>query len=511
MSSRRTSATNPAGMLPAGSGGGLLWSRSPSLQAGYDRSARCFPGAGGMSHRPTIRLMRSHSERSAATTRAPARFAGRRPVRVTRDSPNDQCSHTRQDDCWPAQPFLCFDLTMAYFLGVDAGGTASRAIVVALDGTVIGRGVAGPGNPAVAGHQAARSIGMAIRAALGDHAAGSVRAGVLGVAGAGMLTDPGIAAAFDAEWESIGLTCPVSIVGDAIAALATAASGGSGTVLIAGTGAIAARITDWRITRTADGLGWLLGDEGSGRWLGLQAVRATARSWNAATTIRRSARDDLRLTEPHTAHEPPTTACAAATDRPATAAAADPTTAEGATGTDGKAATDGPDTAGGPSVIDGLAAEVAAHAGVGSRDELVRWAGRQPPGRFAELAPLVCAAADAGDPIAQRLVTDAGARLIATLDELEAITTVDGSEAGAAAPDRPVVLAGGLLTADTPVRAGVLAALQSRGARVATARDPAAGAAWLAICRSAGLAGPAASRLHASLHDRMLVRSKEAR
>jgi N-acetylglucosamine kinase-like BadF-type ATPase len=510
MSSRPTNATNPAftvrGMLPAGSGG-PLWGRSPSLQVGYDRSARCFPGVGGMSHRPTIRLMRSPSESSGRDYADSALCSGRRPIRFTRDSPNDQCSHTWQGDCWPAQPFLCFDLTMAYFLGVDAGGTASRAVLVALDGTVIGRAVAGPGNPAAAGHQAARSIGRAIRTALGDHAAGSVRAGVLGVAGVGMLIDPGIAAAFDAEWESIGLACPVSIVGDAIAALATAASGGSGTVLIAGTGAIAARVTDWRITRTADGLGWLLGDEGSGRWLGLQAVRATARCWNAATTIRRSARDDLRLAthNPHTAHDLPTTDCAAATDR--RAAADGPTAAERTTGTDGKAATNGPGTTGGSSVIDGLAAEVAAHAGVGSRDELVRWAGRQPPGRFAELAPLVCAAASAGDPMAQRLVADAVARLIATLDELEAITTVDGSEASATAPDRPVVLAGGLLTAETPVRAGVLAALQGRGARVATARDPAAGAAWLAVCRSAGLAGPAASRLH----DRMLVRSKETR
>ena len=33
--------------------------------------------------------------------------------------------------------------------------------------------------------------------------------------------------------------------------------------------------------RTADGLGWLLGDEGSGLWLGLQAVRHAARHWSS--------------------------------------------------------------------------------------------------------------------------------------------------------------------------------------------------------------------------------------
>ena len=34
--------------------------------------------------------------------------------------------------------------------------------------------------------------------------------------------------------------------------------------------------------RTADGLGWLLGDEGSGLWLGLQAVRHAARHWSSS-------------------------------------------------------------------------------------------------------------------------------------------------------------------------------------------------------------------------------------
>src|SRR4051794_889639 len=58
-------------------------------------------------------------------------------------------------------------------------------------------------------------------------------------------------------------------------AFASATPAPSGTVLIAGTGTVATRITDGVITATAGGLGWLLGDEGSGFWLGRAAVRAT--------------------------------------------------------------------------------------------------------------------------------------------------------------------------------------------------------------------------------------------
>jgi N-acetylglucosamine kinase-like BadF-type ATPase len=207
-------------------------------------------------------------------------------------------------------------------------------------------------------------------------------------------------------------------VGDAITAFAAGTPAASGAVLIAGTGAVAARIENWRITRTADGLGWLLGDEGSGLWLGLQAIRAAARS--------------------------------------------------------------------SVSTQDGLAAKIAAHTGAGSRNDLVRWAGRQPPPAFAALAPLVCASAQAGDPLARRLTTEAGTRLLATHSELAPSTG-------------PVVLAGGLLTADTPVRTTVLTGLSSRGTPAATSQCPATGAAWLAIRQATNLDDRAAAHLHADM------------
>jgi N-acetylglucosamine kinase-like BadF-type ATPase len=285
---------------------------------------------------------------------------------------------------------------MMLVVGADAGGTASRAVLSTLDGVVLARGRAGPGNPFAVGSTAATAIGTAIREALGDRDPASVAGVVVGLAGVSRLSDPVLADAFAAQWAAIGLTCPVTVVADAVTALAAGAAAHSGVVLIAGTGSVAARVDDGRVVATADGLGWLLGDEGSGLWLGLQAVRLAARSWPSS-----------------------------------------------------------------------FAGKIAAHAGVTSCDELVHWAGRLPPAAFAELSPLVCALAAEGDPLAGRLIDRAVLCLLATLDEL-------------GPPDGPVVLAGGLLTAETPVRAGVLAALRGREVVVETAWDPAAGAAWLA-------------------------------
>ncbi|MEV4636975.1 BadF/BadG/BcrA/BcrD ATPase family protein [Actinoplanes sp. NPDC049548] len=302
---------------------------------------------------------------------------------------------------------------MVLVVGVDAGGTASRAVVATADGTIVGRGSAGPGNPTSAGVAAIASIGTAVRTALRGHDPATVVAGVAGIAGVAVVAEPAIAEAFDMQWAELGLTCPIEVTGDAVTAFASGVPAARGAVLIAGTGAVAARIEDWRVGRTADGLGWLLGDEGSGLWLGLQAVRSVARSWT--------------------------------------------------------------------STPDGLAAKVAAHAGARSCDELVHWAARQHPAAFAALAPVVCAS---DDPLAARLTTEAAARLVGTLHEL-------------GPSDGPVVLAGGLLTEPTPVRTAVLAALPGE---VATARDPAAGAAWLAVRRALNLDEQEA----AGLHRRML-------
>jgi N-acetylglucosamine kinase-like BadF-type ATPase len=62
------------------------------------------------------------------------------------------------------------------------------------------------------------------------------------------------------------------VVPDIEVAFAAGTADPAGTVLIAGTGAVAARIEKREIAARADGVGWLLGDEGSGVWLGRRAA-----------------------------------------------------------------------------------------------------------------------------------------------------------------------------------------------------------------------------------------------
>ncbi|MFF0720657.1 N-acetylglucosamine kinase [Micromonospora sp. NPDC003816] len=160
-------------------------------------------------------------------------------------------------------------------IGLDVGGTSTRALAVTLDGGRLGTGRAGGGNPT--SHGATRAAGellTALRAALAGIDPTRVRAGAIGLAGAGRLqADPAGRAAFADAWRTAGLRCPYAVHGDALIAYASATAAPRGTVLVAGTGAIAARVRDLRLDRVADGHGWLLGDAGSGFWLGRQAVR----------------------------------------------------------------------------------------------------------------------------------------------------------------------------------------------------------------------------------------------
>ncbi|WP_326559071.1 N-acetylglucosamine kinase [Micromonospora sp. NBC_01796] len=170
-------------------------------------------------------------------------------------------------------------MTTPLVLGVDAGGTATRVVVATLDGRIVGRGRASAGNPiATDPADTAAALGTAIGSALAGHDPSRVVAGVVGLAGVSRLDDPAVAAGYAGHWSRVGLTCPMRPVGDAAVAFAAGTPADTGTVLIAGTGAVAAVVREGAVTRTADGLGWLLGDEGSGYWLGLTALRATARA-----------------------------------------------------------------------------------------------------------------------------------------------------------------------------------------------------------------------------------------
>jgi N-acetylglucosamine kinase-like BadF-type ATPase len=194
-------------------------------------------------------------------------------------------------------------------IGIDAGGTRSRACLAEAgpEGAVLGCGSGGPGNALSVGRddltrhlteaigqalaQAAERAGQATAPAGGpgspgpagtDALRGRVAAAFGGFAGAaeGVGPERGHELALSCLRDALaahGITgAAVGAGGDTEVALAAAPGApADGLVLIAGTGAIASRLAARRRAAVVDGHGWLLGDEGSGFWLGGRTVRAT--------------------------------------------------------------------------------------------------------------------------------------------------------------------------------------------------------------------------------------------
>ncbi|WP_173079746.1 N-acetylglucosamine kinase [Phytohabitans rumicis] len=172
-------------------------------------------------------------------------------------------------------------------IGLDVGGTSTRALVVSVRGQQLGSGLAGGGNPTSHGAEpAAAELGKALAEALAAVDPARVRAGIIGLAGVGrLIANPEARDAFERAWRAAGLRCPLTVVGDALVAYASGTAAPDGTVLIAGTGAIAASVRGFALDRVADGHGWLLGDAGSGFWLGREAVRTTLAALDASLDL----------------------------------------------------------------------------------------------------------------------------------------------------------------------------------------------------------------------------------
>ena len=148
-------------------------------------------------------------------------------------------------------------------LGIDAGGSATRVVLVA-DGLVTRRFTAPPMN-------ALLSTGLADRLAELIGAADATAAAI------GM---PGLRSPADAARLSEELTrrtgCPVRVTGDGETAWLGAFGAAPGIAVFAGTGSGAMGCDGKRWAR-AGGHGFLLGDEGSAYWIGRAAANAALR------------------------------------------------------------------------------------------------------------------------------------------------------------------------------------------------------------------------------------------
>jgi len=352
-------------------------------------------------------------------------------------------------------------------VGLDVGGSHSRAVLAGVDGRTLGTGRAGGGNPTVLGAGAAiANIVTALKSALGDVDGKLVEACVVGLAGVStLMADPQAPRVLEQAWADAGLSCPVQVVSDVTVSFAAGTPCPDGTLLVSGTGAVAARMHDRLPARFRDGYGWLLGDEGSGFWIGRQAARAAIAAADGRQPMAELATAVLaHLLDQHPdAHRKP------AANSPTTAPAPHPPTAPHPS-----ASVRPPATAKHP-----LAASIGEGFTLRGRQraaELVRAVAAQPTVALAGLAPLVMNAYELGDPAAVRIVAEAAAALV---DSLAGV---------APAPGEPVVLGGSVLVSRSPVFQAVAAAIGRRwpDSPVGLAADGAAGATWLAARRLLG-------------------------
>lgn len=161
------------------------------------------------------------------------------------------------------------------FIGVDAGGSHTTAVVADAEGNTLGQAHGEPGVVRPGKEQAAAdAIADTCRRVLRHLKAGArIDRLVVGAAGAGAEAQrTGLQAAL----EVAQLAGHVRVTTDAAIALAAAFGDEPGVVLLAGTGSIAwARLPDGSTVRMG-GLGPTLGDHGSGYDLGRQSLRAAA-------------------------------------------------------------------------------------------------------------------------------------------------------------------------------------------------------------------------------------------
>jgi N-acetylglucosamine kinase-like BadF-type ATPase len=175
-------------------------------------------------------------------------------------------------------------------LAVDGGGTKTLAVVADLQGKVLARGL-GPGsNPYTVGfgHFAEAVTGAvqtALRPVLGRDAngiggTGRIAAACFGMAG---VDSPEDEAAVTAWVEKQEVAPAFLVVNDVELILAGGTPDGWGVAVISGTGSnCLGRSEDGRTARVG-GWGTLIGDEGSGYRLGLEALRVAARSYDGRT------------------------------------------------------------------------------------------------------------------------------------------------------------------------------------------------------------------------------------
>jgi glucosamine kinase len=160
-----------------------------------------------------------------------------------------------------------------YVIGVDGGGTGTRARLTRLDGQVLAFAQAGPSALGQGIEQAWRNVSQAIEQTFRDAAINNwePRECAIGLGLAGAI----VASQSRDFLHAANRFAQVALASDGFTALIGAHTGKPGAIVIAGTGSIGEALLPNGRHVFIGGWGYPIGDEGSGAWLGMYAMRQT--------------------------------------------------------------------------------------------------------------------------------------------------------------------------------------------------------------------------------------------
>jgi N-acetylglucosamine kinase-like BadF-type ATPase len=165
---------------------------------------------------------------------------------------------------------------MNVVLGIDGGGTRTRASIVECD-RVLAHGESGSIKRLRVGAEAAEAnLRALLKEVYAKAGVSGVRAASVGVASASM---PGVKEWITEVLKEFGAE-RTEVVGDEVIALDAAFLGGPGILQIAGTGSNTIGRAPDGTRESAGGWSSRLGDEGSGYWIGVNSIRRALHAYD---------------------------------------------------------------------------------------------------------------------------------------------------------------------------------------------------------------------------------------
>lgn len=182
-------------------------------------------------------------------------------------------------------------------LAIDVGGSTSRATLVDMAGNCLGQGKNRGGNPGSnPPEQAAAAVIAAAEAAAAE--AGQpldIKVAMLAMAG---VRNPDVQRMMEDAFRRLGLSGPMVLTGDTHAMLPSVTAATEGYCIFSGTGSGAVKVRAGEVETVADAAGYLIGDLGSGYWLGHNAAIAVTSDLDGrgpATALTKAVLDSLSI------------------------------------------------------------------------------------------------------------------------------------------------------------------------------------------------------------------------